>query len=166
MGVWFRLAADGEGLAYAKLTRHRPCIVTMDIGRARMVGSTFVCKTQSLVEGVDAETCRQLEANLNAQYGNVHMPVVGDDWVICEVNMRGDQLWSDMMQRLAPLATTFRSLRARFEGGYMELYMEAADANQAYPLLRSVLPVSADLRQLDELDDAPWRLLAKRLHTP
>ncbi len=159
--AWFSISFDGEGLAYARITRHdHRGVVYLVTGPAVKGPRGREYPTASRLEGFQRVRKDEILGLLERQYGNARE----DDGVI-RVTMQADRLWADPLTHLQAFEKLFGPPHLRIADGHVTVFVES----------KGTLPDAAVLGRLDgaapatrvaileAFDPAPWQGLESTL---
>ncbi len=160
---WFRISFDGDGLAYAKMTRHdREGTVFLRPGRPVHGSRTTIYPTVARLEGFSRIQRDQMVAMLRQQYGNAQ---AGTDGETIAVDMPADRLWADALTHLRGFEDLFGTPYIRLHGGWVEVTV-ASETDLSDASIQGRLQAAAkdaDVTILPNFDVAPWDGLRPRL---
>ncbi len=150
--VWLAITFDGEGLAFARMTRHdRQATAHMRIGAPIGDEPRYPTATRLRATRIDAD---DVQAMLERHYGGGEARADGDD-VVATCLMPASRLWADRLQALLPLRNQARDLHASFAGGSITLFVQPDDAQALASRIR--MASGAEVHVLSTLDLSPWR---------
>ena len=152
---WLRLRFDGEGLAFAKLTRFartaRAHIAVDDPGPER------VYPTHTRLTGLGRLTGAMVKAALTRQYGpGVEVARDGNDLLV-RAAMPEDRLWSAQLQRVRTLGARFWPPYIIVDNGAVTMYARPLPGEDAAKLAAQAFAAGIrDVAVLRDVDLEPW----------
>ncbi len=162
---WFSISFDGEGLAYARLTRHdRGGTVHLLVGPPTKRPEGTVYPTCARLEGFRRVPYEEIVEVLIKQYGNASVAGAGDGALIL-VDMPAKRLWADALTNLRAFEDLFGPPHIRIIDGYVTMFVQAiVDLPEA--AIRGRLQgaaTRADVYAEKDFDTSPWAGLEPRL---
>ncbi len=161
---WYAISFDGEGLAYARVTRHdRHGTAYILVGSPTKGSKSTDYPTVARLVDFKRVSTEQIVGMLEGQYGNANL--VDDD--VIAVSMASSRLWADSLVHLKAFESLFGQPHLKVANGHATVYVEArTDLSEASILgrLQGAAPV-ADVRKVETFDASPWAGLEAYLLT-